>query len=283
MTTIREIGSLCVTDRDGYIINHSDWNKINPIFLPVIYDVVNTYSTHLQDDLHSVYIRGSIPKGIGIEGVADLDTIAVTKQNPNKLQVKRLKEVEQELNQKHTCVDGIELSFYCVEDILNTSSFSIISFILKTHGICVIGEDLIPQLPKYKANEALANDHLIHLQGQIKNACDDLQDNSDMEDIKDCCKWIMKIIVRAGLALVITKENIYTRDLYPAYKVFSKYFPEKENDMRKALEYAIIPIIDTNLLLSFLNEFGTWMVSEADKWLQFYNPNRELNMKLSSN
>lgn len=79
MTTIREIGSLCVTDRDGYIINHSDWNKINPIFLPVIYDVVNTYSTHLQDDLHSVYIRGSIPKGIGIEGVADLDTIAVTK------------------------------------------------------------------------------------------------------------------------------------------------------------------------------------------------------------
>ncbi|MFB7158846.1 hypothetical protein [Lysinibacillus sp. NPDC056232] len=106
MTTIREIGSLCVTDRDGHIINHSDWNKINPIFLPVIYDVVNTYSTHLQNDLHSVYIRGSIPKGIGIEGVADLDTIAVTKQNPNKQQLKRIKEVEQELNQKHTCVNS---------------------------------------------------------------------------------------------------------------------------------------------------------------------------------
>jgi len=35
MTTIREIGSLCVTDRDGYIINHSDWKKINPIFLDI--------------------------------------------------------------------------------------------------------------------------------------------------------------------------------------------------------------------------------------------------------
>ncbi|MEY9978970.1 nucleotidyltransferase [Lysinibacillus sp. RC79] len=280
MTTIREIGSLCVIDRDGHIINHSDWNKINPIFLPVIYDVINTYSTLLQDDLHSIYIRGSIPKGIGIEGVADLDTIAVTKQKPNKLRFKRIKEVEQELNQKHTCVDGIELSFYCIEDILNASSFSIISFILQTHGLCVFGEDLIPQLPRYKANEALANDHLIHLQGQIKNACDDLQDNSDIEDIKDCCKWIMKIIVRAGLALAITIENTYTRDLYPAYKLFSTYFPEKESDMRKALEYAITPIIDTNLLLSFLNEIGTWMVSEADKWLQCYNPNRELNMKI---
>lgn len=280
MTTIRAIGSLCVTDSDGHIINHSDWNNINPIFLPVINDVVHTYSTHLQDDLHSVYIRGSIPKGIGIEGVADLDTIAITKQKLNNLQLKRIKEVEQELTQKHTCVDGIELSVHCMEAVLNTSSFSIISFILQTHGLCVFGEDFIPQLPKYKANEALANDHLIHLQSQIKNACDDLQDNSDIEDIKDCCKWIMKIIVRAGLALVITKENTYTRDLYPAYKVFSYYYPEKESDMRKALEYAITPIIDTNQLLSFLNEFGTWMVIEADKWLQCFNPTRELNMKI---
>ncbi|MFF2176595.1 hypothetical protein ACFVT8_09075 [Lysinibacillus sp. NPDC058147] len=139
---------------------------------------------------------------------------------------------------------------------------------------------MISRLPRYKANEALANEHLIHLQGQIKNACDDLQDNSDIEDIKDCCKWIMKIIVRAGLALVITKANTYTRDLYPAYKLFSKYYPEKKNDMKIALEYAIAPIIDVNLLLSFLNEFGTWMVSEADKWLQCYNPYRELNMKI---
>lgn len=280
MTTIKEIGSLCLTDSDGYIINHADWNKINPIFLAVINDVVHTYRTLLQDDLHSIYIRGSIPKGIGIEGVADLDTIAVTKHKPKKQQVKRIKEVEQALTQNHHCVDGIELSVFGKEDILNTTSFSIISFILQTHSICVFGEDLIPRLPRYKANEALANDHLIHLQGQIKNACDDLQDNSDREDIKDCCKWIMKIIVRAGLALVITKENTYTRDLFPAYKRFSEYFPDKESDMRRALEYAITPIIDTNVLLLFLNEFGTWMISEADKWLQFYNPTRELNMKI---
>ncbi|WP_241747107.1 hypothetical protein [Lysinibacillus sphaericus] len=43
MTSIRVIGSLCVTDGDGNIINHPDWENINPIFLPVINDVVQTY------------------------------------------------------------------------------------------------------------------------------------------------------------------------------------------------------------------------------------------------
>lgn len=117
MTTIKEIGSLCITDKDGYMINQSDKKKINPIFLPVIHDVIHTYSTYLKDDLHSVYIRGSIPKGIGIEGVADLDTIAVTKQRPNKIQLNWVKKIEHRLNQKYDCVDGIELSFYSIEDI----------------------------------------------------------------------------------------------------------------------------------------------------------------------
>lgn len=57
MTTIKEIGSLCVTDSDGYIINDADWNKINSIFLAVINDVIHTYRTILQDDLHSIYLR----------------------------------------------------------------------------------------------------------------------------------------------------------------------------------------------------------------------------------
>ncbi|AFU17946.1 nucleotidyltransferase [Bacillus toyonensis] len=280
MPTIKKIGSLCITDKEGYIINDSNKNKINPIFLPVIDDVIHIYSTYLRNDLHSVYIRGSIPKGIGIKGIADLDSIAIVKQDPNNLQLSWTKKIEHELNQKHSCVDGIELSFHPLEDILNNSSFSIINFIIKTHGVCVFGEDLIPQLPNYKANEPLANNHLIHLKKQIENACDDLEGNTDTDDIKDCCKWIMKNIIRAGLALIITKEKVYTRDLYPAYKLFSKHFPEKENDMKKALEYVITPIIDTKKLLSFLNEFGQWMIDQANEWLQFYNPNRELSMKI---
>lgn len=82
MTTIKEIGSLCMTDKEGYIINHSNKNKINPIFLPIIDDVIHIYSTYLRNDLYSVYIRGSIPKGI-----ADLDSIAIVKQDPNNLQL----------------------------------------------------------------------------------------------------------------------------------------------------------------------------------------------------
>ncbi|PAE39072.1 hypothetical protein [Bacillus sp. 7884-1] len=88
----------------------------------------------------------------------------------------------------------------------------------------------------------------------------------------------MKIIVRAGIALVIVEENLYTRDLFLAYKIFAKHYPEKELEMKKALLYAIEPITNVEELLYFLNEFGEWIIKESDKWLQIHNPSNANNV-----
>jgi hypothetical protein len=121
-------------------------------------------------------------------------------------------------------------------------------------------------------------EHLVNLKKQIQQAKEDLVGNDDPEDILDCCGWIMKIIVRAGLAFVIEEEGKYTRDLYPAYKIFSHHFPEKEPEMKQAIIYAIIPIDHPNEILEFLDEMGNWMILQSEKWLQMYNPNKNMEL-----
>ncbi|MFD3449929.1 hypothetical protein ACFDTO_35725 [Microbacteriaceae bacterium 4G12] len=280
MVLIKNIGRYCLTDQSGYISNDSAFHKIDLEYLEILQEVIKNYLQHLGNDIHSIYIRGSIPRGLAIKGVSDLDTIAVTYRNPKELDLSWVKQAEHEMNRSFSCVTGIELSFYHVEDILEISNFSIIAFMLKTHSVCVYGKDLIQMLPKYKADKALANEHLFHLKSQIERAKADLINNEDAEDIKDCCSWIMKIIIRAGLALVIIDENLYTRDLYPAYQLFSKHFPQEEPRMRKALEYAIEPTTKPDLILDFINDFGSWITDKAEKWLQTYNPQREPKIKL---
>ena len=127
-------------------------------------------------------------------------------------------------------------------------------------------------------------DHLKHLHDLFNKqgffTIKDLNGNDDIEDILDCCGWIMKIIVRAGLALVIEEDNKYTRDLFPAYKIFSEHYPEKESDMKQAVKYAINPIDKPNEILDFLNGIGNWMINESEKWLQVYNPKKLSNMEI---
>ncbi|KHF37988.1 hypothetical protein [Halalkalibacter okhensis] len=280
MTNIKNIGRFCTTDNNGYILNDASLKKINPEYLKIIEEVTKYYQTHLGLDLHSIYVRGSIPRGLGIKGVSDLDTIAITNKDSNDIDSKWVDKAEQELNQKYNFINGVEFSFYYIEDILKTNTFSIIPFMIKTHSICVYGEDLIVQLPNYKADKTLGNEHLINLKNQIQQAKGDLDDNDDIEDILDCCGWIMKIIVRAGLALVIEKENQYTRDLFRAYRIFSEHYPEKQSEMKQALKYAINPVENPNEIIGFIDGMGNWMINESEKWLQVHNPKKVSNMNL---
>lgn len=213
MTQIKNMGRFCPIDNNGYIINDSKLNNINPEFYKVIDEVKEYYQTHLKEDLHSIYIRGSIPRGLGIISVSDLDTIAITNKNTNDIDLKWVGKAEQELNKKFICINGVEFSFHHIEDILETTTFSIIPFMIKTHSVCVFGEDLKVYLPNYKADKTLGNEHLVNLKNQVKQAKEDLDGNEDIEDILDCCGWIMKIIIRAGLALVIEKK-ISIQEIY---------------------------------------------------------------------
>ncbi|OAT81950.1 nucleotidyltransferase [Bacillus sp. MKU004] len=275
MTTIKEMGRFCPTDHNGNIINDASLQNIKPGFVKVIEETVEHYKTHLKEDLHSIYIRGSVPRGLGIEGVSDLDTIALTNKTTHDMDLGWVEKSERFLNSKYKCVDGVEFSFFSIEEVLKTDHFSIIPFMIKTHSVCVYGEDVRGHLPEYKADITLGNEHLMNLKRQIDQAKDDFVGNEDKEDIVDCCRWIMKIIVRAGLALVIEKEAKYTRDLYPAYRLFAKHYPGKEPEMRQALQYAVDPVENPVEILGFLEGMGCWMTGEAEKWLDIHNLKRE--------
>ncbi|WP_077325018.1 nucleotidyltransferase [Virgibacillus siamensis] len=280
MTKIRKIGSFCKINESGYIVNTASAQKISPEFHKVLNQTINCYRIHLGESLHSIYVRGSIPHGQAIKGISDLDTIAITNDNVNSMDLQWVDESEQDINAKFDCVNGVEISVYPKKDVMVTSRFSIIPFMLKTHSVCVYGKDFTCQLPSYKADKKLANHHLVNLKKQLEQAKEDLEDNHDREDILDCCSWIMKIIVRAGLALVIEEEKQYTRDLYPAYQLFSKHYPDKEPKMRQALLYAIAPIANTKELTGFLEQVDEWLIAKTENWLEVYNPYNVLEMNL---
>lgn len=280
LTEIKNIGRFCSTDNEGYILNDTHLNNIEPAFFGVIQEAIDTYRFYLGDNLHSVYIRGSIPRDIGIKGVSDLDTLVLIDKNIEDIDFTWTEQVQQNLDRKFTLINGIEMAFYHVDEVSDNNQFFIIPFIIKTHSICVFGDNLIPQLPNYKVDKTLGNEHLFNLAEQIQTAKNDLENNEDQEDILDCCSWIMKIIVRAGLALVIEDEHKYTRDLYPAYQLFSKHYPEKETEMRRAVKYTVDPSSNPDEITAFLNHLGDWMIDEAEKWLQKENPELVPHMKI---
>jgi hypothetical protein len=60
------------------------------------------------------------------------------------------------------------------------------------------------------------------------------------------------------------RERAYTRDLYYCWQGFSRHYPGRSPDMRRALELAVDPSDgDAAEALSLLRGLGSWEVKEV--------------------
>jgi hypothetical protein len=283
MNEILEIGEILQTNDAGFIVNHTGAEKIVDPWKPVVEAVREGYLTHLGDNLHSVYIRGSVARGLGRESVSDVDSIAVVKDGKVS-EITWDVPLSKELTSRFPFCTGIEIVCLPHEDLMYADDEINASWrmMLKTQCVCIFGDDLAKQLPDYRPGaETLV--HANDIRRPIERLVDDIRAlrfigklpfrkrlfkslRGDYGPVVSLgCAEIMKKILRTGFELVMEEEKVYTRDLYPCYKIFSKHFPEKEASMRRALELAVNPTSNPEEVLHFLEDFAPWLIATAER------------------
>ena len=255
---IKPIGSFIQTDTDGFIVNTASQEKIQDAWKPAVEKVRDAYKKHFGNHLHSVYIRGSVAKGEAIEDVSDIDSFAVVTLPYGVIDTSWSREFTKELTEQFPFIVDVEIGAIPLEE-LNTHKGDRI--MIKTQSICVYGSNLADTLPQLKPGIETAQ-HIKGIEGEINKTREWLQEERTDEEIERRCTWIMKRIIRSGFELVMERSQKYTRDLYPCYEGFSDYYPEKKEEMYKALELAINPTADKRVILNVLDNFGDWLTRE---------------------
>jgi predicted nucleotidyltransferase len=282
MVEIREdLGRLWQIDEQGYIINDAALEKIVPPFSRAVAEMRDAYLKHLPGQIHSIYLRGSVARGQGVPDVSDLDNFAVITADPDSLDLSWCEAAAVDILRRHPFITSLGFDLESYDSIVVTDNhFNELSLQLRTQAVCLWGQDLIPTLPRYKLDVVVANCDICQIKPDIEEAIFELMADSSPQVTRYWCRRIMKNILRAGFSLVMLEERAYTRDLYPCYKLFARYYPEKESAMRHALELALQPSASAAEVLLFLNTFGPWLIATADHWLDRYNPSRELALKI---
>lgn len=253
-------------DDQGYLVNECSWQSIQSPWTDCVEALRNLCVEEFGDRLHSLYLRGSVPRGQGILNISDLDSVAIFRQKVTPEMIATINSLESQLEKQFKFCQKIEISFaernYVQEDIYWQA-------ILQTQGLCIYGEDMRSQFPRFKPSLDLVS-HAFQIAEDIAETQTILRQTPKQfhnfdATIKQRCLWINKRIVRTGFELVMLRENSFTRDLYPCYERFAKHFPAQSKLMYKSLELAIQPSSDRDGLLMFLSHFGSWLASEVNR------------------
>ncbi|MHC8521047.1 hypothetical protein ACPJHQ_06625 [Rossellomorea sp. H39__3] len=68
MIKLQSIGSVCRVDENGVFVNESSLERVHPTFRPVVEELTERIADGFGDMIHSVYLRGSLPRGSGWKG-----------------------------------------------------------------------------------------------------------------------------------------------------------------------------------------------------------------------
>ena len=82
---ILPIGKVLHTDSEGYFVSESSMDNIVQPWDEPVQALVEKFRAELGDEMHSLYIRGSLVRGTAIEGVSDIDGIVLVKGSPQDI------------------------------------------------------------------------------------------------------------------------------------------------------------------------------------------------------
>lgn len=255
---ILPIGTVLHVDDEGYLVSESSVDKITPPWDAVVAHIKHAYSQNLGTKLQSLYIRGSVSRGNAVEGISDIDGLAVVYGDPKDIDWAWTRDFANQSKLKYPFISGVDISTQSHEAIV-AGDKKIAAFLIKTMSACVYGEDLAPTLPKVKPGRGAV---IACWDIERKVSPDYLAENTNITTAQKM-RWSAKQILRAGFELVMEDEQAYTRDLYPCYKMFSDHYPEMEPVMHRALEMALWPTNDEAAFQLLLSDIGAWLVDKV--------------------
>ncbi|MGF1456824.1 MAG: hypothetical protein ACFB6R_15765 [Alphaproteobacteria bacterium] len=265
-------------DQDGCIQNDASAELIDPLFCHAIAQAVDAYRRNLKDDLHSIYVTGSVARGRAVAGLSNLDMAAIL--NPGVTPGPE----HQGWLDIGGCAAGagqaaareITLSLYAWTDVFpGTQRFSRPAFILGTGAVCVCGPDVEPRTPRLPLCAAIANDDVIAIEDTLSEAREALTADPSAAPTRAQCRHVMRAILHAAFALVMLEESEHTRDLDLACDLFLLHHPEHRGDLSRAFHLAMEPSGDAETVLALVDRVRGWLLPKVNHWLDRYNPERQ--------
>lgn len=255
-----EIGKLHAgygLDPNGFIVSDVSRDKIDDVYIPCIQESVERLKRLFQEQLHSVYVYGSVARGEAIVKKSDLDLIAMFYTKLSSVQLSELKQFAGELTQNYrSLVRDVGIAVADYDYTMDPSNYYENAF-LKELCVCVYGEDLGERFGPYKLTSEIA----IRFNGDINEALKRTLkrlETASMEDFKTFAQAFARKLIRTYYSMVMVRSQIWTTRLHEQSEVFIHHFPEKESIIRTLLDWIDEPPTNQEAVYELFKSEGDW-------------------------
>lgn len=230
-----------------YVQNESSLDKVESRFLPVLEAARGAYRDIFGQDLHSVYLEGSVGRGQYVEGVSDIDTRALVTRPISDEDLDALSQHRQGILEEFPWATKVDLSAQYLDNFKHRPRGQ---FIIATEGVLLEGEPapITAEFPPIGSELAkFINEGTSQRQQEVHDIL-----ARDGEIPEQLCigrsRWLAKRGLRVLLGMAMTAKPVYTHTVSEVAPLVSTILPDKAALVEKLDSVRLEPIKDRSSL-----------------------------------
>jgi hypothetical protein len=227
----QRLGRFLSVDEFGYVKPDVSLDRIGAVWKPLVAFVSDALMN--RRGVRSVYLRGSIPRGLAIENVSDADFFYLSETDYESADGN----LEQAVQARFAFAKGLELSrldHASLERIRRPQRRPYFQMLLKTQCLLLAGEDIARDIAPFQLGAEMVS-HVFSLQSEFSRLPSLLEEGRKTGVEQSMRQWFSRRIVRSGFEVTMDRNDRFTRDLYLCYEQFTRFYPDRSEQMFRVL------------------------------------------------
>lgn len=256
----QRIGRFLTVDRFGYVQPDVAIGFVDHTWRPLVEFVIG--SLMRRQGVRSIYLRGSIPRGLAIENVSDADFIYLSEINFDAAD----SDLEQAASANFPFVNGLELfrlDRAQLDKIHRPQRRPYFHMLLKTQCLFLAGDDIARDIEPFRIGPDMVS-HVFSLANEFSRLRSRLEPDRHAGIEHSARQWFSRRIVRSGFEVTMNRSCRFTRDLYLCYEQFAQFYPERSEQMYQVLINCLNgadSLVQYEELTSFLAREGSHLLA----------------------
>ena len=235
------------TDEARYVINQTSIRHIQPDFETVLFKAIELVKEVFDEQLHSIYLYGSIGRGTAVAGQSDLDLTVLVHEDVDTTE---LVEQTERLLTQHPEVIKIDYDIGRLDVALDPANRFEWGFWLRHLCTCVDGEDVSIQFPRMKPDDRVSEALNQDLVSSIEAAKSKLL-RGQMSHLEK--RSSVKRVIRGWYLTINVKDESFATTVDECLKILRLCYPGDQR-IEEGEKLLMQNEISNQQLLDYLNE-----------------------------
>ena len=227
----QRIGRFLNVDGAGCVVPDVAAEHIGTVWQPLVAFVRDALMR--RPGVRSIYLRGSIARGLAIEEISDADFIYLSETNFDPADI----ELEKAAAARFPFVKSValfRLDRAGFDHIRPRQTRPYFQMLLKTQSLFLGGDDVTEDVAPFRAGPDMVS-HVFSLADDFVRLPRLLQHGRDSGVEQEMCQWFSRRVVRSGFEITMDRSDRFTRDLYLCYEQFAEFYPDRAAPMFRVL------------------------------------------------